>query len=63
MTMYFCKGGAIQPLRMQAFLTKFREKYLVLISLGMNFSRAKVIISLKNIAPPDIGSGQGIEFI
>ena len=29
----------------------------------VNVSGAKVIISLKNIAPLDIGSGQGLEFL
>ena len=32
-------------------------------SMGMNFSYANVIISLKNIVPLDIESGQGLEII
>ena len=33
------------------------------VSLGMNVSRMSAMISLKNIVPTDIGSGQGLEVL
>ena len=37
--------------------------HAVLSQLVLNVSGANVMISLKNIAPPDIGSGQDLEII
>ena len=42
------------------FLSKRPFLHLICSLLGMNVSRVSVMISLKNIAPTNIGSGEGL---